>query len=144
MLDPSHPIARLLREDPRYKLEAYAFVFQALEYARQRLGMGREVPSEVPPGESSEHEPRGPEHHITGQELCEAARRLALEQFGYMARTVLNTWGIRSTSDIGEIVYNLIRIGQMRKTTEDRREDFDDVYDFDTAFREQFRIDWPD
>ncbi len=144
MLDPSHPIARLLRDDPRYNLDAYAFVFHALEYAQQHLGLGREVPSEAPPGGSSEDEPRGPERHISGQELCEAARRLALEQFGYMAHTVLKTWGIRSTSDIGEIVYNLIGIGQMRKTPEDRREDFDDVYDFDTALRAQFRIEHPD
>jgi len=140
MLDPSHPIARLLREDPRYKLEAYAFVFHALEYAQQRLGMGREVPSEPLPGQPEEAAARGPERHITGQELCEAARRLALEQFGYMAQTVLKTWGIRSTSDIGEIVFNLIRIGQMRKTAQDRREDFDDVFDFDRAFREEFRF----
>ena len=29
------------------------------------------------------------------------------------------------------MVFNLIRIGQMRKTPQDRREDFDDVYDFE-------------
>ena len=57
-----------------------------------------------------------------------------------MAKTVLNNWGIRSTGDIGEIVFNLIRIGQMRKTATDRREDFDDVFDFDTALRKEFRI----
>ena len=37
-------------------------------------------------------------------------------------------------------MFNLIRIGRMRKTPNDRREDFDNVYDFDAAFREQFRI----
>jgi len=140
MLDPPHPIAKLLKEDPRYKLDAYAFVFHALEYAQQHLGMGREVASEPLSGQSEEQEPRGPERHLTGQELCEAARRLALEQFGYMAHTVLKTWGIHSTSDIGEIVYNLIRVGQMRKTPQDRREDFDNVFDFETALREQFRF----
>ena len=77
---------------------------------------------------------------MTGQELCEAIRRYALQQYGYMARLVLKNWGIRSTGDFGEIVYNLIRIGCMRKTARDRREDFDDVYDFDTAFRQEFRI----
>ena len=60
-----------------------------------------------------------------------------------MAKTVLNSWGVRSTGDFGEIVFNLIRIGHMRKTPQDRREDFDDVYDFDTAFEEEFRISLP-
>jgi len=78
--------------------------------------------------------------HVSGQELCDAIRRLALQQYGYMAKTVLNNWGLRRTGDFGEIVFNLIRIGQMRKTTQDVREDFNDVYDFETAFREEFKI----
>jgi uncharacterized repeat protein (TIGR04138 family) len=57
-----------------------------------------------------------------------------------MAKTVLGSWGIHETGDFGEIVFNLIRIGRMRKTPHDRREDFDDVYDFETAFREEFKI----
>ena len=32
----------------------------------------------------------------------------------------------------------------MRKTPQDRREDFDDVYDFDQAFCQQFRIVLPE
>jgi uncharacterized repeat protein (TIGR04138 family) len=77
---------------------------------------------------------------VTGQELCEAIRRFALQQYGLMAKTVLESWGIRKTGDFGEIVFNLIRIGRMRKTPHDRREDFDDVYDFETAFRDEFKI----
>jgi len=141
MLDPSERFAQLLREDKRYKFEAYVFVFEALNYAQKVLRMGRETPSEPSEfNDPEEDEPSGPHKHVTGQELCEAARRYALEQYGYMAKTVLNSWGIHSTSDFGEIVYNMIRIGRMRKTAEDRREDFDNVYDFDTAFVEQFEI----
>ncbi len=80
------------------------------------------------------------ERHVTGQELCEAVRRFALEQYGYMARMVLANWGIHATADVGELVFNLIRIRQMRKTPHDRREDFHDVYDFKTAFQEDFRF----
>ena len=61
-----------------------------------------------------------------------------------MAKTVLNNWGIGSTGDFGEIVFNLIRIGRMRKTPHDCREDFDEVYDFETAFQQQFRIVMPE
>ncbi len=134
MIDPMHPIHELLRKDRRYPLDAYAFVFEALSYAQSVLKMGKEAPPQ-PGGEEDE-----PERHVTGQELCEAIRRFALEQYGYMAQTVLNNWGIRRTGDFGEIVFNLIATGQMRKTHRDRREDFDDVYDFDAAFEQEFRI----
>ena len=81
--------------------------------------------------------------HLTGQELCEAMRVFALEQFGMLAKCVLNSWGVKSTSDIGEIVYNLIQIGEMRKTPADRREDFDDVFDFDEGLVKSFKITAP-
>ena len=60
-----------------------------------------------------------------------------------MAKTVLNSWGLHTTGDFGEIVFNLIRIGKMRKTRQDRREDFDDVYDFETGLRQEFRHSLP-
>ncbi len=142
MLDPNHPLAKLLADDRRYKLDAYVFVEEALSYAHDALGMG----AERPPAESGGSSPRGRraaepiERHLTGQELCEAIRQYALEQYGYMAKSVLNTWGVRCTGDFGNIVFNLIEIGRMKKTDEDQREDFDDVYDFDLALREQFKI----
>lgn len=133
-MQPDHPIAELLRHDRRYHFDAYVFVFEALRYAQEKLGLG----AEYSPG-SSEGEDE-PERHVTGQQLCEAMRRYAHEQFGYLSKQVLNHWGITSTSDFGEIVFNLIEIGQMRKTPEDRREDFDDVFDFDEAFQRSFQI----
>ena len=54
------------------------------------------------------------ERHVSGQELCEAARKYGLQQYGYLAPTVLAAWGIRRTDDIGEIVFNMIGIGQMQ------------------------------
>ena len=57
-------------------------------------------------GGGGEQSPR----HITGQQLCEACRLYAIEQYGYLSKMVLANWGIHSTSDFGEIVYNLIRI----------------------------------
>ena len=141
MLDPA--IAKLLEEDRRYPLEAYIFVFEALHYAQSVLGLGSESPS-APSGSESEEEESGPQRHVTGQELCQAIRQFAVEQYGYMAQLVLGNWGLHATGDFGEIVFNLIRIGRMRKTPQDRREDFDNVYDFDSAFREQFRIVMPE
>ncbi len=140
MLDPNQQLAMLLKEDRRYRLDAYLFVFEALSYAQDVLGLGTESPSEPAATVDDEEELEGPQRHVTGQELCEAIRMFALQQYGLMAKTVLASWGIRKTGDFGEIVFNLIHIGRMRKTAHDRREDFDDVYDFDTAFREGFKI----
>jgi len=137
MLDPSRSIAELLMRDRRYRLDAYSFVFDALQYAQEVLGMGAEVHSEA---SRSRRDDDHPERHVTGQNLCEAIRQFALRQYGLMAKMVLESWGVNSTGDFGEIVFNLIRIGQMKKSPHDRREDFDDVYDFETAFRPEFRV----
>ena len=142
MLDPTHPIAKLLKEDRRYKLDAYVFVFEALNFAHQSLGMGTERTGDTE--ENEEENPKESERHLTGQQLCEAVRLYALEQYGYMAQCVLESWGIKATGDLGEIVFNLIRIGQMRKTKDDTRADFENVFDFDTGFRESFEIKLPE
>jgi uncharacterized repeat protein (TIGR04138 family) len=120
----------VLARDSRYTIHAYAFVFEALEYTKslrkrpqaRTRGRGRSAAS----------------RHVTGRELCEGVRRLALEHYGMMALTVLNLWGIRSTSDLGEVVYNLIASGELEKTPADSRSDFDNVYDFEKAFRRDF------
>lgn len=137
--------AQLLRDDPRYPPAAYRFVGEALKFAQSELGMGQPRPTEPSPFETgAESGPRIGERHLTGQELCEAIRRYALEQFGFMAKCVLNNWGIHETGDFGEIVFNLIRIGEMCKTPDDRREDFDGVFDFDEDLHGQFKISLPD
>lgn len=163
MADPAQELNDLLRQDRRYKIEAYAFVFDALGYAHKVLGLGTVRASEeegeasrsgelhLPPdairaggasGGSGEEAAEG-ERHLTGQQLCEAIRLYALEQYGYMAKCVLNSWGVYTTGDFGEIVFNLIRIEQMRKTKEDRREDFDDVFDFESGLTQSFQIKRP-
>lgn len=124
MSDNLHPFVELLQQDQRFHFEAYKFVREALAYAQDIMKL---------PGEGEEGE-----HHITGQQLCEAIRQFALEQFGYMSKTVLNSWGVHSTGDFGEIVYNLIKIKQMKKSDSDKREDFNDVFDFANAFEPVF------
>ena len=148
MLDPNHPIARLAKTDGRYQVDAYTFVFDALHHAHSVLNLGQrpagvtEEPSAAAPEEESET--GEVERHVTGQELCGAIRHLALEQYGYMAKCVFNSWGVRKTSDFGNIVFNLIEIGQMRKTDRDRREDFEDVFDFDRELVDEFEITLPE
>jgi uncharacterized repeat protein (TIGR04138 family) len=158
IVDPKHPLFQLLTHDQRYTLEAYLFVLEALSFAQESMGLGQEPAlEELESLRSGEAEPapkprsrggkgrrRQTERHVSGQQLCEAARLYGLQQYGYLAPKVLSTWGIRTTADFGEIVFNMIDIGQMRKTRSDRREDFHDVYEFGEAFARDLSFVVPD
>jgi uncharacterized repeat protein (TIGR04138 family) len=137
-------LAKVIARDPRYSIEAYAFVLESLRLARRhklkvlakrhdRGGTARRRKKETPSHVG------GPAHdescHVTGQELCMAARRLAVRTYGLLAINVLAEWGIHSTSDIGEIVFSLIATGDLAKTPSDSRADFDGVFDFSKSLR---------
>ena len=150
MMIQDKQFAKLLKHDKRFKPEAYSFVFETLDFAHNRLHLGESLPNEPlnvqPEFETEEQTDESSDDnvsegkHITGQDLARAARQYALEMYGFMAKMVLEGFGIRSTGDIGEIVYNMIKIGRMRKTPTDSRSDFDDVYDFTTAFDHDYVI----
>jgi uncharacterized repeat protein (TIGR04138 family) len=114
VIDKEQVVLDLAKKHRRYAPEAYLFVFDALDYTLKSRGGGRK--------------------HLTGPELLEGMRRLALETFGLMARSVLERWGVRRTDDFGEIVFHLISVDLLQKTADDRKEDFSGVYDFADAF----------
>src|SRR4051794_6392188 len=139
-----HPkLAELVRRDPRYAYEAYEFVFAALAHTQQMLGRqpDRASKGSDSPKESKEIFPNVPEHHVSGAQLLHGVRDLAHREFGLMARIVFRLWGINTTADFGEIVFNLIEANLMSKTSTDCRADFADVYDLDKALVEEYRID---
>jgi uncharacterized repeat protein (TIGR04138 family) len=123
-------LADVVRRDPRYAYEAYEFVFAALQHTQKLLGR---VPQK---GQKEDL----PENHVTGPQLLEGIRDLALREFGLMARIVLRCWGVQRTADFGEIVFNLVEAQLMSKTAEDSREDFRDVYDLDDALTHNYEI----
>lgn len=125
-------LAGILARDARYSVHAYAFVFEALEHAkaRKRQALGRP--------RSRRGRASGASRHVTGQELCQGVRELALRLYGMMALAVLGRWGITSTSDLGNIVYNLIEAGDMERSADDSRADFDDVFDFETVLKREY------
>ncbi len=118
-----NPLEQVIAKDPRYKPEAYVFVHDALDHTWQRLDQRR---------------------HVTGRELLEGMKDLALKRYGSMARVVLNSWGMRTTDDVGAIVFNLVNAGILSKTEEDRIEDFHDVYDFEDAFVRSYELPGPE
>jgi uncharacterized repeat protein (TIGR04138 family) len=127
-----HPkLDEVVQRDPRYTYEAYEFVFAALAHTQRLLGR-------VPPPEGTSEQ----DYHVSGRQLLEGIRDLALREYGLMARTVFRIWGINSTADVGEIVFNLVEANLMSKTAEDARDDFRDVYDLDQVLVRDYRIDF--
>lgn len=124
-------LAEVVRRDPRYAYEAYEFVFAALGHTQKMLGR-------TPAAEGSEE--TSPQHHVSGRELLDGIRDLALREFGLMARTVFHMWGIDRTDDFGEIVFNLVAANLMSKTDEDMRADFHHVFDLNEALVQGYQI----
>ena len=103
----------IIKKDSRYKQEAYRFVMAALNYTVSKLGRTR---------------------HISGEKLLGGIKEYAREQFGPMARTVLEHWGVTSTEDFGHIVFNMVDAGILGKTDSDSIDDFKNGYDFKEVF----------
>ena len=135
MAEESYSLQQLVDKDARYPVEAYLFIREALAFASDSLELGADDAVSMEKLERSRRE-----RHLSGQELCEAIRCYAVNQYGYMAKVVLNRWGIHATSDFGEIVYNMIDVGIMKKSSRDEKSHFDGVYSFDEAFVEDFQI----
>ncbi len=103
----------ILEQDKRYKPDAYEFVMQALGFTQTKLKR---------------------KGHVSANELLEGIRELAIEQFGPMTGTVFEHWGVNSTEDFGEIVFNMVDNGLLFKTKEDSKDDFKEGYDFKEVF----------
>ncbi len=113
-------LEQIAGEDGRFSPPGIRFVYEGLGYAAKKITV----------------EPK----HVTGQVLCEGLRKLALEKWGRMAMVVLSAWGIKTTRDFGEIVYLMIKHKWMSAQPTDSIDDFNDVYDFKTVFKDQFEF----
>lgn len=111
-------LEQIAKEDTRYSIAAIRFVYEGLGYTAKNVAS----------------EPK----HVSGQTLCQGLKELAVEKWGRLAMLVLNTWGIKTTRDFGEIVYLMIRHEWMSAQPTDTIDDFDDVYDFKAVFKDQF------
>ena len=123
MNDPSRDFDEVIRairkDDPRYARGAYYFLRQALDYSLKEMGKKGALDQS---------------NHLSGQQLLEGIRLYAIEQYGPMARSVLEHWGVTNCRDFGNIVFNLVACRVLGKTDEDSPEDFNGGYNFKSAF----------
>jgi uncharacterized repeat protein (TIGR04138 family) len=113
-------LEKIAREDGRFSPQGIKFVYEGLSYTAKKV---LSEPS-----------------HVTGQTLCEGLRKSAIEKWGRLAMLVLNSWNIKTTRDFGEIVYLMIENKWMSAQPTDSIDDFNDVYDFKTIFKDQFEF----
>ena len=117
-------VMQILEKDVRYHRDAYVFLREGLDFTQKLISK----------------ENRGATRHVTGQELLDGLRQFALQEFGPMAKTVLEEWGVTQCRDFGNLVFNMVEIGLLAKTDRDSHDDFQGGYDFTDAFGRPF---WP-
>ncbi|MGC4016582.1 MAG: hypothetical protein QM755_18985 [Luteolibacter sp.] len=101
-------ILTVVGRDKRYEPHGFFFLKDALDFTLKRVADGNS----------------GSARHVSGQELLEGFRDLALEQFGPMGSTLMAEWGVNECSDVGEMVFLLIEEGMFGKQESDTKEDF--------------------
>ena len=116
-------VGRIVESDKRYHPDAYEFVSGAVSYTIKRM--------------NREKNPRG-SRHISGRELLDGTLAYAVEQFGPLAPEVLESWGVTDGPDIGNIVYNMIRVELLSASPEDSRSDFNSLPDIPGFLRRRF------
>jgi uncharacterized repeat protein (TIGR04138 family) len=111
-------ISTICAQDSRYYPEAYEFVMEALSFSQLKFKKAR---------------------HISGEELLSGIKALLLKKFGPMTMTVLQYWGIKTTDDFGNIVYNLVENQVLSKDAQDHYDSFKNAYDFNEVFIKGYR-----
>ena len=70
------------------------------------------------------------------EELLDSIRQYTLQEYGPLGREVLEHWGVYRCEDFGEIVFNMVEDGLLRKSEMDSKKDFENNFDFANAFDE--------
>lgn len=101
-------VEEIRARDGRYERDAYAFVMDGLDHTVRSLGERR---------------------HVSAAELLHGLCGFARDRFGLLAFTVLQRWGIATSADVGEIVFQLVDAGVLSRREEDAKADFDPAID---------------
>jgi len=114
-------VEKILERETRFEAGAYFLLKDALDFTLKRT-----------------REEHGEERHVSGAELILGFRDHALQEFGPMALTLLQEWGVAQCSDVGDMVFELIEEGMFGKQDSDTREDFANHYEFTEAFLDPY------
>jgi uncharacterized repeat protein (TIGR04138 family) len=101
-------VRRIRSRDRRYAPEAYALIMDSVTHAIRSIGELR---------------------HVSAAELLEHLCEFAKDRYGMLAYTMLENWGLRSTDDIGAVVYALIDEGELTEQEGDSPAGFSGVFD---------------
>jgi uncharacterized repeat protein (TIGR04138 family) len=115
-------VEQICEKDQRYSSDAYHFVQEGLNHTLKSLKRGSQQAH----------------RHVSGQELLHGLREFALKEYGPMSKAVLNEWGVKTTDDFGQVVFNLVNSGVLGKNETDSPNDFKNVFTFDDAFVKPF------
>ena len=115
-------IGRIYQRNQSIDPQAYFFLKEALDIALKNAEKAKD----------------SSEGHVSAKQLLHAFRDHALEEYGPMAGTLMEEWGLHSTSDVGSMVFALIEERMFGKQDSDSEEDFADLYSFHEAFAAPF------
>ena len=102
-------VEQILQKNEYYPADAYFFIRAALDATVEKC----RKPAENP--------------HLSAEELYFGFCAYALEEYGPLALAVMEQWNITTSSDVGNLVYNLIEVGVFGKQDGDRQEQFDNL-----------------
>lgn len=119
--DTARQIREIVAHDPRFRPEAYFFTLESLTYALEK------------------NRKEGQFGHIDGRQLLLHLKDHAEEQFGFLGTVVFHEWGLKSTADFGDIVFNLADARLLSKQETDTKDDFADVFEF-SVFEDEFHL----
>jgi uncharacterized repeat protein (TIGR04138 family) len=122
-------VDEIRERDGGYRREAFGFVVAALGVTVQSLSPERKLDPE--------------RRHLSGQELLHGVVRLARGEFGVLAPTVFQEWGVLTSEDVGRIVFLLVEGGQLSARPEDRLDDFAGGVDLMGALSEKLDLGTP-
>jgi uncharacterized repeat protein (TIGR04138 family) len=128
-IDFEGELSRIVETDSRYDREAYVFLRQALDFCHR---------TEAKAGKRIRVTEKTGENHVSVARLLDGIREYALQEYGPMAMMVLNSWGVKSCEDFGEIVFKMVEHRLLSVTEQDTREEFRKGFDFFAAFRAPF------
>ncbi len=116
-------VARIIQRNSDIDPQAFFFLKDALDVSLK----------------AAEDSKTSNEGHVSASQLLYAFRDHALQEFGPMAATLMEEWGLRSTGDVGQMVFALIKERMFGKQESDTQKDFENIYDFHEAFTLPFQ-----